>query len=281
MNESYSLKKVIPMHNTFPYEESIDATYIIHLVGNGREENIQKQLLICNPTETIYILYNQGYKKSNKNLPVNNSVNDLIDAYLYILRDSKKKGYDSILIMEDDFIFDLDIIETNNISNINSFLNKKKDELCIYSYGVLPYLMVPYDENNNYIIIKIGCHCSVYTKKCRDYILTIPQDKILDWDYFCTIYITNYCYSKPLCYQLFTTTENYENWGSFYGIFSLSICYLVKKYIKYYKLDKTINSYPTVYKNALYLFWILYIIIAWILIWIIILFYKHLYKLNK
>ena len=40
----------------------LDATYIIHLEGNGRIENIKSQLNEYHPTNLVYILYNKGYK---------------------------------------------------------------------------------------------------------------------------------------------------------------------------------------------------------------------------
>jgi hypothetical protein len=47
----------------------VDATYIIHLKGNGREPGVEQQLVENHPTKTIYIVENQGYKKCPKKLP--------------------------------------------------------------------------------------------------------------------------------------------------------------------------------------------------------------------
>ena len=46
-------------------DETVDATYIIHLEGNGRYDNILNQLEEYKPTQTVYILLNKGFKCSN------------------------------------------------------------------------------------------------------------------------------------------------------------------------------------------------------------------------
>ena len=48
------------------FDETVDATYIINLVGNGRYDNIINQINKYKPTSQVYILLNQGFKKCNK-----------------------------------------------------------------------------------------------------------------------------------------------------------------------------------------------------------------------
>jgi len=236
---------------TYPYEKSIDATYIIHLIGNGREESIQKQLSLCKPTRNTYILYNEGFRKSDKQLPVNDSIHDLIDAYLYIMRDSKKRGYSAILILEDDFIFDEKIGDKEVVHDIRSFIDEKKDSSFIYSFGVIPYLMIPDTHKSCRVFAKTGTHAAVYSSSCCTTLLDTPQEYISDWDVFTNMHISNYCYSRPLCYQLFPETENYNNWGNDHPI-KIFISKGIKCYMKYYQLDTSIEGYEQTYTNALY-----------------------------
>ena len=42
---------------------SIDATYIIHLENNGRLDHIMNQLTEYHPTNNVYILFNRLYIK--------------------------------------------------------------------------------------------------------------------------------------------------------------------------------------------------------------------------
>ena len=85
----------------------IDRTYIIHLEGNGRLDNIYKQLEEFHISKEVYILFNKGYKKCNKNLEEQKSTFDLIDAFMTIFEHAR--DLDNILILEDDFFFDKDI----------------------------------------------------------------------------------------------------------------------------------------------------------------------------
>jgi acetylglutamate kinase len=42
---------------------SIDATYIIHLKHNGRIHDINKQLIEYHPNNIVHIVLNEGFKK--------------------------------------------------------------------------------------------------------------------------------------------------------------------------------------------------------------------------
>ena len=52
-------------------DDCVDATYIIHLEGNGRLEHIYKQLEIFKPTQIIYIVHNKGFTNCEKGLHEN------------------------------------------------------------------------------------------------------------------------------------------------------------------------------------------------------------------
>ena len=54
----YTYKKLIS--NNGLYNNSIDATYVIHLENNGRYDTILKQLNNTIPTKIVYILFNKG-----------------------------------------------------------------------------------------------------------------------------------------------------------------------------------------------------------------------------
>ena len=87
--EPYKFKKIL--FNDGILNKSIDATYIIHLEGNGRYEHIQKQLLEYHPTNIVYILFNKGYKKSIKKPFIDKPPLDLVDAFLEVFKHAKKK----------------------------------------------------------------------------------------------------------------------------------------------------------------------------------------------
>jgi hypothetical protein len=257
-------------------DNSVDATYIIHLEGNGRLDHIKEQLQIYQPTKIVYILYNKGFKNCDKQLIKNISYIDLIDAFLYILKDADHKKYNNILILEDDFIFTDRIKQPNILDNINNFINKRADESFIYLLGNLPFLLIPYDYYN-YYVYGIGAHACIYSKKTRQIILKNKDIGIIntDWDTYLNKSFTRYTYYEPLCYQLLTETENSKNWfNTFYQTT------IIRKIIKKLKLDEQIEpGYSTMYKIAK----INGIILIVLLLFIIYVIYKVInnYILNK
>ena len=95
-------------------QEQVDATYIIHLEGNGRYDDIQKQLHKFHPTNVVYIVFNKGFKSCKKVAHIDKPPLDLVDAFLQTFNHAKKHSYKNILVLEDDFIFDDKIKETQN-----------------------------------------------------------------------------------------------------------------------------------------------------------------------
>ena len=72
-------------------DDAIDATFIIHLEGNGRLEHINYELTKYHPSKTVYILFNKGYKNCVKPTHVQNPPSDLVDAYMTIMKYAEKK----------------------------------------------------------------------------------------------------------------------------------------------------------------------------------------------
>lgn len=237
-NGCYNYKKVIYTNGLF--NKTVDATYIIHLEGNGRLNNIMKQLNEYQPTNIVYILFNKGYKKCKKQYFITNPPYDLVDANLNIFKHAKKYNYDNILILEDDFIFNPEIKNQYHINNINNFLIKKNNTLFQYYIGCVPYLMIPYDKYN-YIQKGLGAHSVIFSRKIREDLLNTDQIKIDDWDIYNNYaYMSRYAYYKPLCYQLFAETENSKYWGgnSYFKSLLIFLAYILKKIFKFFNMHK-------------------------------------------
>jgi hypothetical protein len=246
MNSCYSIKKII--FNNSIFENAIDATYIIHLENNGRLKNIIDQLSIYQPTKIVYIVFNKGYTKCNKPEFIKNPPLDLVDCNIHIFNHAKLLNYNNILVLEDDFIFNKDILNKQHVNNINDFIISNNNKEFYYLLGCLPFFMIPRISIKNYnfhtyqYIISVGMHSVIYSKRYRNKILNFNQKDIYDWDLFCSKFIDNkYCYYKPLCYQLFGETENSKYWGMntiFRDIMNYII--ILAKYIfKILKMDKT------------------------------------------
>ena len=85
-NNCYKFKKLT--FNKGFFDESVDATYIIHLENNGRLDSIYNQLKQYIPTKIVYILFNKGYKKCEKDDFIYKPGHDLVDAFFTIFKDS-------------------------------------------------------------------------------------------------------------------------------------------------------------------------------------------------
>ena len=235
------------MNRCYSYEEykfdnallDVDATYIIHLEGNGKYESIIKQLNKFPISKKVYIVLNKGYKKCKKDPSITKPPLDLIDAYLEIFDHAKNKG--NILILEDDFIFDDKILEPFHRNNINHFIKKEFD---VYYIGLLPHILLPYDYYNYKVILSIGTHSVIYSKKFREKVKKVNKS-INDWDIYLKLQ-NGYAYYTPLCYQLFPETDNSKHWGD-HNIILQFMAIFARFFIKTVGLDKSIDAYPYFY----------------------------------
>jgi hypothetical protein len=250
------------------YDKSMDATYIITMENNKlRKENIKKQLKKCIFTKTLYIVYNKGFRKCEKNLIKKKSTYDLIHCNLEIFKHSLREKYNNVLILEDDFIIQDRILEPKNIININSFCTINKEKIFGLSLGSIPLMLFPYKSYFYKNYLSIGTQSMVYSKKYRIYLLknTNKIYKSEDWDDFINFKLDSYIYYKPLITQTFPETENQKNWPSYYGFTKLGL-YINKKI----ELDKKSQpAYDNIYIITKVINFILFILFIFIIFMII------------
>jgi hypothetical protein len=224
------------------FDKHIGATYIIHLRGNGREQRIFDELAKFHPTNTIHIVYNAGFRKCEKGPRVKTTVDDLTHTYLWIFEHAFQEKYKSILILEDDFIFNVVELKTpKHQETIRNILELRKEEDYIFLLGCLPFLLVPRDQTT-YTGMTAGMHCAIYSEQCIRNTLA-NHERIIDWDIFFNFVCetTNkYVYPSPLCYQLFPVTENSTNWGNEHIVLTV-LSYFVKPAMKLCRLDTQVE----------------------------------------
>jgi hypothetical protein len=240
INEDAYTFDLIENANSLFDNNIVNATYVIHLEGNGRYENIKNQLDKYKTTNKIFILHNKGYKKSKKQDYINKPPLDLVDAYLTIFKHSSNNGFKNILIFEDDFICDEKLLDTNITNDICSFINSKEN--FVYYLGVLPFITLNEIGNHKNLIIGLGSHAVIYSSEFIKKTLNFDQMYIKDWDVFLTEAIVccslkKYMYNKCLCYQPFPETENSQFWGSDFGILSNININTLKFVLKTFKFD--------------------------------------------
>ena len=258
-----------------PIFNSVDATYIIHLEGNGRLDSIEEQLKYYHPSKIVYILFNKGFKKCEKDEHINIPPLDLIDAFFQCFKDANSKNYENILILEDDFIFDKKILNRQHSNRIDNFMyeKNKKHKIYVYYIGSLTYLQTAYGDYHNRLIFSTGTHSCIYSKGFIKYILNnVKQETINDWDIYINFNYIRYKYYIPLCYQTFPDTDNFKYWNQ--GSLFLKYILKILKYNKsIMKLD--IQSQPgfnIMESSSRFMFW--FIIVTFILVILSFIFFR-------
>ena len=188
----------------------VDATYVIHLINNGRINDIKYKINTTHTTNILYIVYNKGYRNCTKEKYVISTVQDLIDVNFEIFKHAKIHNYNNILVLEDDYIFSDEIKNKNNINIIKKFIKNKINFQ--YYLGCLPILTIPNNIYNYKIVLGGAAHSVIYSKYNRELILNTIQSQLYDWDICNILSYPCYTFHKPLCYQIFPITENQLNW---------------------------------------------------------------------
>ena len=261
----YRFEKII--FNKGLLDDGVDATYIIHLEGNGRYEDIIKQLSTYQPTKTTFILFNKGFKKCDKKKHIKLASHDLVDAFLNIFKHANDKKYNNILILEDDYFFTEKIYNPETRKHICDFLNLKKTDNFQYILGCIPFLQMPYTfDFKHYLgLCTLGSHAIIYSKKNRKLLLEQKQKKIKDWDIYNWMISKRYLYEEPLCYQLFPDTENSKNWGN-ENLFIYILGRITKSTFNLFSLDNQIEpGYPFAYFFSKISFFIIIFLIIFII----------------
>ena len=247
-------------------DKHIDATYIIHLRGNGREQRVFEELAKIHPTNRVHIVYNEGFRKCDKGPRVKTTVDDLTHTYLWIFENARVERYRNILILEDDFIFSDKIQEPGHQQKMFDIMETRKREDYLFLLGCLPFLLLPRDRHS-YTGITAGMHCAIYSEQCILNTLA-NREKIVDWDIFFNFVseTTNkYVYPEPLCYQLFPLTENSNNWGMEHVVLAV-LSSLVKPAMQLCQLDRHVEpGYSIFYAFSKILGLVLVGIVAYII----------------
>ena len=248
-------------------DECIDATYIIHLEGNGRLDKILNQLRQYQPSKIVYIFYNKGYLNSAKPDYINSPARDLVDANLTIFTHAHEEGYENILVLEDDFFFN-DLANNSDVCNkISEFINIRKEASFLYTLGCIPVLSIPWSIDGYHYLVPFFCatHACIFTKSYRDETLAKEATSIWDWDHYTRI---GYMYCEPICYQTFPETENKLNWGSECNQYIYILILMCKWVIFILRLDcQAEPGYRITYTFSKCLFYIC-IYWFWVLLWI-------------
>ena len=252
-------------YNNGIFDNSVDITYIMTMENSNRIFNITEQLSKLKPTSNIILVINKGFKKCNKNLPINISTKDIIHCNIEIFKHAKKNNFKNILVLEDDFIYDNNIYEYQHIYNINKICNDYINDSYSLSLGSLPLLMIPYNHCLYKSIFTMATQAMIYSQKCRNKILNDDALNSLDWDIYTNLNTNKYLYYVPIITQTYPETTNQKNWDNVFGL-----KYLAIQGIKNNELDKKpqpgYNKMFMTFKIINFLLFIIFILILFYLL---------------
>ena len=263
-------------------DDSVDATYIITLTENlKRHINIFKQINRYPPTKKIFIVYNKGYTNCDKfynKKKIETSYEDISYCNLYIF--NLAKNFNNILILEDDFIFDKNLIVDKKIHNdINSFILKNKPN--IYYLGCFPIIINPKTifKKHKSVYLNTLAHAAIYNKKTRDKIYSIQKNSMFlhpaDDLFLNKKIIDKFYYYKPICNQFFPNTNNRNIWSENKNythknsILRKYIIDIIIYFIKLFGYNKSKNIYNKMLYYYRFIISLHIIVISLILIFII------------
>lgn len=217
------------------FDGFVDATYIMTMEGSKRTEEVYKKLKEFNPTRIVYIVHNKGFKKCKKILYEQTIPYDVINSYYGALNHSFKMKYNNVIVLEDDFEFDLDLINQSTINHIHRFFNENQDRTFFYNLGGLPILLqfpFPINFHHYKTFQTFPSHSIIYTRNVRDEILKnvyYPTEKVEFFDLYITKKFESYIYKYPLCYQIFPDTEQSQLWTNPFSKFIINSTKLNKQ----------------------------------------------------
>jgi len=230
----------------------IDCCYVIILDNSKYETRIRKQLKRYPICKNILLQWNRGFRKCKKELPEQLSISDLTDSFKTILHNAIVNNYEYVMILEEDFLINNRIDEV--VDEIEEFMINKKPE--IITMGSILWASEDTEYNNfKKIRIKTGTHAIIINRKeiINCYNKINKSKDIVDIDIITNECENMYSYKIPLIIQVFSNTENNENWGSHLknrNILIIFFLQIFKKFIAFLgfnKEDTIIDAYKTNY----------------------------------
>lgn len=206
-------------------DSCIDCTYVLIMEGSEREPHVKEQVATAGITSRVIFQYNPGYKKCEKNLRVEKTNYDLEHAFKNVCTHALSRGYERILVLEDDCEFDERIKNPEILDDLRTFLTNNNPS--VYNLGSFLLLPNPIDvlrgSAHQLLLYNSSTHATVYNKKYMEW--TSKNDCLLGHiDFETNRHMSKYTYKFPLAYQKVTETENArEGWGGMYPLLNFLI----------------------------------------------------------
>jgi hypothetical protein len=235
---------IILSYNKGLFDKWLDMIYVLTMENSTRTSQFMNQLN-GNLFHTITIQVNKGYKLCKKNLYKQSSIQDLNECYLRVFRNAKANNYKNIMILEDDFILD---INQSIVDSIGQFINNNYYH--IYNLGPVAHISIPFNDHHK-SLISTTAHGVIYSSHYIDYYIdnymeARKHNPDLYWN---KIEIIKYKYYKPLCFQTFPVTSSQKDWELpkwflQFAIFSIKILKLDVSYQPGFSILNIIGYIP-------------------------------------
>lgn len=219
----------------------VDAVYVLLLENSPRSESVYRQLNEYKLCRNVFVFNNKGYKKCQKAICQQKPAYDLMDANAQVMYHSQEKGFNNILILEDDFLLDERIRDPVILKEIGEFVNKKEFDL--YNLGVIGLPVDPWATHMR-MYISVVAHAVIYSPQGKQKILDeYHKDPCLNSPWIFTWFMDfrghdlwfnrfldkQYSYKTPICYQIFPETENKKEWETGIGNLIFTLLKLTKQ----------------------------------------------------
>ena len=219
----------------------VDAVYVLLLENSSRSESVYRQLNEYKLCRNVFVFVNKGYKKCQKAMCQQKPAYDLMDANAQVMHHSQEKGYNNILILEDDFLLDERIRDPVILQEIGEFVNTR--DFNVYNLGVIGLPIDPWATHMRMFATGIT-HAVIYSPQGKQRVLDEYQkDPCLTSPWISRLFVDfrghdlwynrfldkQYSYKIPVCYQIFPDTENKKEWQTSIGNFWLSLLKLTKQ----------------------------------------------------
>tara|TARA_B100000963_G_scaffold165487_1_gene143777 strand:- start:3 stop:848 length:846 start_codon:yes stop_codon:yes gene_type:complete len=219
----------------------VDAVYVLLLENSPRSESVYRQLNEYKLSRNVFVFINKGYKHCEKRLCQQKPAFDLMDANAQVMYHSQEKGYNNILILEDDFLFDDRIRDPVILQEIGEFVNKR--EFNVYNLGVIGLPIDPWATHMRMFVTGIA-HAVIYSPQGKQRVLDeYKKDPCMTSPWISRLFVDfrghdlwynrflekQYSYKTPICYQIFPDTENKKEWQTSIGNLCLSLLKLTKQ----------------------------------------------------
>lgn len=225
LNKCYNQK--ILTYEKGSYDGIIDMIYVLTMEKSfKRHQSIYFQLNKFKLTKNAKIILNKGYKKCKKQQcgtieckKIKTPPHDITHANNEILKDAIKNKYETILVLEDDFILSDKINNKKVIKDIKKIVNDYKEKELVLKLGCFPFITLPYDKKYKRVFLSSGAHAVVYNSNVMKKIFNSKKFALNDYDALLNMnfYGSQLMYKEPLIYQLWTDSENSKYWDDWNG----------------------------------------------------------------